>query len=77
MFSPGYSGMKHSGPEYIGCSPLFEQRTTDKGDILMANYFLKEYISFHNPPPADPGNTNHTSITFRFIEITRICSFYS
>ena len=62
---------------YIGCSPLFEQRTTDKGDILMANYFLKEYISFSQSPPADPGNTNHPFITSRFIEITRICSFYS
>ena len=77
MFSPGYSGMKDSGPVYIGCSPLFEQRTTDKGDILMANYFLKEYISFSQSPPGGPSNTSHPSITFRFIEITRICSFYS
>ena len=77
VFSPGYSGMKDSGPMYIGCSPLFEQRTTDKGDILMANYFLKEYISFSQSPPGGPSNTSHPSITFRFIEITRICSFYS
>ena len=43
---------------YIGCSPLFEQRTTDKGDILMADNFLKEYISFSQSPPGDPSNTS-------------------
>lgn len=39
---------------YIGCSPLFEQRTTDKGDILMADYFMKEYISFSQSPQLTP-----------------------
>ena len=50
---------------------------TKEIDILMADSFLKEYISFSQSPPGGPSNTSHPSITFRFIEITRICSFYS
>ena len=37
--------MKDSAPTYVGCSPLFKQRTTCKGDLLVTEHFLKEYIS--------------------------------